>query len=90
MTGESDLVRKFFPATPYRIDTFEENLFNPPKEAQHPGDSVDPEGLTIHYLTDWDNPNRIQGHYALVTSPITEKTERVTFKFRYLFCNNPI
>ena len=82
MCGQDDLVRKFFPATPYSVDAFETTLFH----AEHPGGTVDPEALTIYFVNSWNNPQVIGGHYALITSPITESTDSGECKFRYSFC----
>lgn len=84
MVGEQELVRKFFPATPYDVGMMEQTLFDP--KAPHAGGCVDPGGLTIHFMNSWNNPDRIEGHYSLVTSAIIETTQTSTFKFRQMFC----
>ena len=82
MCGENELVRKFFPATPYSVNVFEKTLFH----GDYPGGTVDPEALTIHFVSTWNNSKVIGGHYGLITSPITERTDSDECKFRYLFC----
>ena len=80
MHGEDNVVRKFIAATPYDLNVYEAALFNP--EEKHPGGSVDCNALTIHFLNNWNTPNRVQGHYAAVTSTIMEDDG---LKFRCLF-----